>query len=192
MCGNISYVFSAQEALDEERWKAALRSSKGLKVRAVFCDEAHCIEMWGGGVEPFRQSYAKIASLQSFLLSNVPFVALTATATTATISSIRKSLNMIDPVIISTSSNRINLRYSVICVDKNVRKRFTWLLEDLQLVTHCTTSCCHVIFHLLEGVCRSIASAAHVCIAFLQMPNAQLRNLYYYLSNCRQLARNRQ
>ena len=133
MCGNISYVFSAPEALDEERWKAALRSSKGLKVRAVFCDEAHCIEMWGGGVEPFRQSYAKIASLQSFLLSNVPFVALTATATTATISSIRKSLNMIDPVIISTSPNRINLRYSVICVDKNVRKRFAWLLEDLRL-----------------------------------------------------------
>ena len=63
MCGNISYVFSAPEALDEERWKAALRSSKGLKVRAVFCDGSHCIEMWGGGVKPFRQSYAKIASL---------------------------------------------------------------------------------------------------------------------------------
>ena len=40
---------------------------------------------------------------------------------------------MIDPVIISTSLNTINLCYSVICVDKNVRKRFAWLLEDFRL-----------------------------------------------------------
>lgn len=128
------------------------RTSKGLKVRAVFCDEAHCIEMWGGSAEPFCQSYSKLASLQSFLLSNVPFVALTATATTVTICSIRKSFNTIDPAIISTIPHRINMRYSVICVNKNVHNHFAWLLEDLRL--KCINTVKTVVF------CRSIDDCA--------------------------------
>lgn len=110
--GHIRYVLCAPEALDEDRWEDSLKTSsvrEGLNISAVFCDEAHCIEAWGSGLEPFRQSYSKLAAIQSFLPSGVPFVALTATATTSTVSRISKSLNMIHPVIIGISPNRINL-----------------------------------------------------------------------------------
>ena len=153
--GHIRYVFCAPEALDEDRWKDSLRTSsvrEGLNIRAVFCDEAHCIEAWGSGLEPFRQSYSKLAAIQSFLPSGVPFVALTATATTSTVSRISKSLNMIHPVIISISPNRINLRYSVIHVSKNLFDRFAWLLEELRIKRIATVKT--VVF------CRSIANCA--------------------------------
>ena len=151
--GSIRYVFASPEALDEGRWKSILlKPSFSLAIKAVFCDEAHCVEVWGGGVFPFRQSYSKLASLQSFFTSTVPFVALTATASTSTRLKICKSLNMIEPVIITTSPNRINLRYSVIHVEESIVSRFTWLLEELRMEQSNATRT--VVF------CRSIASCA--------------------------------
>ncbi len=49
-------------------------------LKAVFVDEAHCVDMWLGWKEPFRKAYQKLGDLRSFLPSSVSLVALTATA----------------------------------------------------------------------------------------------------------------
>ena len=129
----IRYVFAAPEALDEPRWKDLLLESKFTDwLKATFFDEAHCIEVWGGGKSPFCQHYSKLATLHSFVSSTVPFMALTATASESSRTEICKSLEMVSPCIIVISPNRLNMRYSVYCVSKDLKLRFTWLLEELQ------------------------------------------------------------
>ena len=82
--GSIRYVFSAPEALNERKWKSLLMTpSFNNSVKAVVCDEAHCVELWGSGIEPYHKSYSNLASLQAFLTS-IPCVATTATASIGT------------------------------------------------------------------------------------------------------------
>ena len=94
-------------------WKSVLMTPSFNK-SAVFCDEAHCIELWGGGVEPFHQSYSKLVSLQALFAPSIPYVALTATASIDTRIKICVMLNMMDCVVITCSPNRINLCYNII------------------------------------------------------------------------------
>ena len=151
----IRYVFAAPEALDEPRWKALLLESKFTdQLRAIFLDEAHCIEAWGGGKSPFHQHYSKLATLHSFVPSTVPFVALTATASESSQTEICKSLEMVSPCIIAISPNRLNIRYSVYCVSKDLELRFTWLLEELRSNQASTAKT--IVF------CRSILSCSEL------------------------------
>ena len=151
--GRFRYVFSAPEALAEGRWRAMFTVPTYSKsIMAVFFDEAHCIEIWGGGVDPFRRSYSKLASIQSFLAPKVLFVTLTATATNNTRTKICKLLNMVDPAVIGISPNRSNIRYS--CVHCPPGPRFTWLLEELRSKKLTTTKT--MVF------CRSIENCAHL------------------------------
>ena len=83
--GSIRYVFSAPKALTERKWKSLLMTpSFNNSVKAVVCDEAHCVEFWGSSIEPYHQSYSNLASLQAFLTSSIPYVATTATASIST------------------------------------------------------------------------------------------------------------
>ena len=83
--GSIRYIFLAPEALNERKWKSLLMTPIFNKsVEAVVCDEAHCVELWGSSIEPYHQSYSNLASLQAFLTSSIPYVALTATASIST------------------------------------------------------------------------------------------------------------
>ena len=82
--GSIRYVFSAPEALNLCKWKSLLMTPIfNNSVKAVVCDEVHCVELWGSSIEPFRQSYSNLASLQAFLTS-ILYVATTATASIST------------------------------------------------------------------------------------------------------------
>ena len=70
--GSICYVFSAPEALNERKWKSLLMTPNfNNSVKAVVCDEAHCVEIWGSGIEPFRQSYSNHCKL-CLPVSDVP------------------------------------------------------------------------------------------------------------------------
>ena len=83
--GTLGTYFSSPESVTETRWKTLMRTEEFVSnLKAVFFDEAHCVESWGAGLEPFRRKYAELASLHSFLNPDVPFVALTATATLKT------------------------------------------------------------------------------------------------------------
>ncbi len=72
-------------------------------------DEAHCISEWG---HDFRPEYRQIAALRE-RFPQVPFMALTATATERVRGDIVKQLQLRDPRICVASFNRPNLTYRV-------------------------------------------------------------------------------
>jgi ATP-dependent DNA helicase RecQ len=82
---------------------------KTCEISLVAIDEAHCISHWG---HDFRPEYLMLSKLRSSL-SDVPFIALTATADKLTQADIVEKLQLRDPSIFISSFNRPNIRYSV-------------------------------------------------------------------------------
>ncbi len=72
-------------------------------------DEAHCISEWG---HDFRPEYRRLREIFE-KISNVPIIALTATATPKVQVDIQKNLNMMDATLFKSSFNRDNLYYEV-------------------------------------------------------------------------------
>ncbi len=75
----------------------------------VAVDEAHCISEWG---HDFRPEYRQLSTLRS-RLPDVPFMALTATATGRVRDDIIGQLHLRDPALYVASFNRPNLTYRV-------------------------------------------------------------------------------
>lgn len=72
-------------------------------------DEAHCISEWG---HDFRPEYRRLREIFQ-KISDVPIIALTATATPKVQNDIQKNLNMMDAVVFKSSFNRDNLFYQI-------------------------------------------------------------------------------
>ncbi|HEY1629869.1 MAG TPA: DNA helicase RecQ [Rhizomicrobium sp.] len=71
--GQVRLIYMAPERLMTERMIFALR---GLDVRLIAVDEAHCVSQWGPA---FRPEYRALSQLAQHF-PNIPMVALTATA----------------------------------------------------------------------------------------------------------------
>ncbi len=104
--GKIRLLYAAPERImtggfvdDLRRWG----------VNAVAVDEAHCISEWG---HDFRPEYRQLASLRE-AFPQVPFLALTATATEQVRGDICGQLKLRQPEIFLASFNRPNLSYTV-------------------------------------------------------------------------------
>ncbi|XP_072998258.1 uncharacterized protein [Typha latifolia] len=97
----------------------------GICLLAV--DEAHCISEWG---HDFRKEYKQLHVLRN-VLRDVPFIALTATATEKVRSDIMCSLIMSDPYITIGSFDRKNLFYGV----KHCNRSMSFLDELVQEVS---------------------------------------------------------
>ena len=80
-----------------------------VKISFFAIDEAHCISEWG---HDFRPEYRRLRQIFE-QISNVPIIALTATATPKVQYDIQKNLNMLDAVVFKSSFNRDNLNYEV-------------------------------------------------------------------------------
>ena len=76
----------------------------------VAVDEAHCISQWG---YDFRPSYLQIAEIREMIGENVPFLALTATATPRVVKDIIARLKMKNPQVLQASFRRANISYFV-------------------------------------------------------------------------------
>jgi len=85
---------------DLQRWNVGL----------IAVDEAHCISEWG---HDFRPEYRQLAQLRD-LFPQVPFMALTATATDRVRADIIRHLKLHQPGCYVASFNRPNLTYRVI------------------------------------------------------------------------------
>ncbi len=73
--GELDLLFIAPERLENEIWQEEFPD---LPIRALVVDEAHCISTWG---HDFRPDYRKIIEVVRMLPSQIPVVAVTATAT---------------------------------------------------------------------------------------------------------------
>lgn len=85
---------------DLQRWR----------VRLVAVDEAHCVSEWG---HDFRPEYRQLATLRD-LFPDVPFMALTATATERVRADVIEQLRLREPACYVASFNRPNLNYRVV------------------------------------------------------------------------------
>jgi ATP-dependent DNA helicase RecQ len=99
-----------------------------LNLSLVAIDEAHCISQWG---YDFRPSYLKIASLREIISPEVPFLALTATATSAVVDDIMEKLAFRTKNVLRTSFARKNISYLV----RQVEEKGSYLLKTLGSVS---------------------------------------------------------
>ncbi|XP_063969395.1 bifunctional 3'-5' exonuclease/ATP-dependent helicase WRN-like [Lytechinus pictus] len=84
-----------------------MQTKVGITLVAI--DEAHCVSQWG---HDFRSAYRTLGNLRQ-LLPEVPFLALTATATPMVQRDICKSLRLKNPDVTCTSFDRPNLYLQV-------------------------------------------------------------------------------
>jgi len=95
-----------------------------LNLSLVAVDEAHCISQWG---YDFRPSYLRIAKLRDHISPDVPFLALTATATSQVIEDIMSKLRFRESNVLRTSFERKNISYLV----RIVEDKGTYLVKTL-------------------------------------------------------------
>ncbi len=121
--GDYKFLYLSPERIGSELFKIRVQK---MKVNLVAIDEAHCISQWG---YDFRPSYLKIAELRD-LLPDVPFLALTATATPEVVEDIQEKLLFRKKNVLKTSYERKNLVYIV----REVEDKQKYLLKIISNV----------------------------------------------------------
>jgi ATP-dependent DNA helicase RecQ len=121
LTGELDLLYLAPEAL---RVGSTLGLLERGKISLFAIDEAHCVAQWG---HDFRPDYLTLSLLHE-RWPDVPRIALTATATTATHAEIAARLNLTDARHFVTSFDRPNIQYRI--VPKNEpRKQLLELLR---------------------------------------------------------------
>lgn len=104
--GKTKLLYVAPESLTKQDYIDFLTS---VNISFFAIDEAHCISEWG---HDFRPEYRRLREIFE-RISNVPIIALTATATPKVQYDIQKNLNMLDATVFKSSFNRDNLYYEI-------------------------------------------------------------------------------
>lgn len=105
--GNYKFLYLSPERLQQELVQDRIRK---MNVSLVAIDEAHCISQWGND---FRPAYKNITILREFLY-NIPFVALTATATPKVVNDIKENLQFTNAKVFKNSFKRENIFYEIL------------------------------------------------------------------------------
>ncbi|MEH6306598.1 ATP-dependent DNA helicase RecQ [Olivibacter sp. CPCC 100613] len=108
--GDIKFLYLSPERLMNDLVKERIRY---MQVNLFAIDEAHCISQWG---YDFRPPYLHLSELRD-LHPQVPFLALTATATSKVVDDIQEKLKFrrtADQTVFVKSFSRENLAYIVI------------------------------------------------------------------------------
>ena len=119
--GEIKILYVSPERLALDGFQSFLNS---LKVSLVAVDEAHCISEWG---HDFRPDYRSLGAFRRNM-PDVPFIALTATATPRVRDDIVTQLGLRNPQRFVASFNRANLNYQI----RSKRNSFGQLVELLE------------------------------------------------------------
>jgi ATP-dependent DNA helicase RecQ len=105
--GDIKFLYVSPERIETEIFKERL---KKMNVNLFAIDESHCISQWG---YDFRPSYLNISHLRE-LKPDIPFLALTATATPEVVEDIQKQLKFKQANVLQKSFERKNIAYVVV------------------------------------------------------------------------------
>jgi ATP-dependent DNA helicase RecQ len=104
--GDYKFLYVSPERLVSDYFRERLLK---MDVNLVAVDEAHCISQWG---YDFRPSYLNITQFRE-IFPDIPFLALTATATLKVTKDIQDKLGFKEPNVLSMSFQRENLSYLV-------------------------------------------------------------------------------
>lgn len=121
--GDYKFLYLSPERLSTELFKVRLQK---MNVNLVAIDESHCISQWG---YDFRPSYLKIKDIRE-LLPQVPFLAVTATATPEVVDDIQDKLGFEQKKVVKMSFERKNLVYLV----RNVEDKNKHLLKIVNAI----------------------------------------------------------
>jgi len=122
--GITKMLFVAPESLTKQENIDFLTS---VNVSFFAIDEAHCISEWG---HDFRPEYRRLREIFE-KISDVPIIALTATATPKVQHDIQKNLNMLDATVFKSSFNRDNLYYEI-RQKRNVEKEIIRYIRGME------------------------------------------------------------
>jgi ATP-dependent DNA helicase RecQ len=102
--GDTKFLYVSPERLKSRLFLARFEK---MKVNLIAVDEAHCISQWG---YDFRPSYMDISELKA-IKPDIPFIALTATATSKVVDDIQKKLKFKKSNVFQKSFERDNVSY---------------------------------------------------------------------------------
>ncbi|XP_057309580.1 ATP-dependent DNA helicase RecQ-like [Hydractinia symbiolongicarpus] len=160
--GHCDFLFCHPEAILSERGRTLMKTKIYQKnVKACVIDEAHCLDTWG---KEFRKEFENLGAMRAFF-REVPFIALTATATEKTLAKIKHILGMKTPTIISVNPNRKNV---YMCKEKrkvgeegieNIILPLAKELKSLkksfpQTIIYCGLRFCGYIYKLIKNVLK--------------------------------------
>jgi ATP-dependent DNA helicase RecQ len=118
--GNVSFLYVSPERLLN---KAFLQHLQKMPISLVAVDEAHCIAQWG---HDFRPAYLEIAKIREWH-PKIPFLALTATATSDVKNEIVDRLHLKHHQIIEGELTRSNLAYGVVETQDKSAQLLKWV-----------------------------------------------------------------
>ncbi len=147
--GNVEFVFSTPERLEDPAFVRMLRS---IKIDLFVVDEAHCLSEWG---HDFRPAFLGLGAAVREL-GSPPVLALTATATDRVLADIVTQLGLEDPLVVNLGVYRPNLLYRVDQTPSDTAKqqRLVRLLHDTDgtgIVYVATVKHCDEVTRVLEA-----------------------------------------
>ena len=116
LLGTTKLLYVAPESLAKEDNIDFLNK---INISFLAVDEAHCISEWG---HDFRPEYRNLKTILNKINTQIPVIALTATATAKVQDDIIKNLDIKDAKIFKSSFNRPNLFYEVRQKTENLNK----------------------------------------------------------------------
>jgi len=130
--GTIKLLYIAPERIAQPGFEAFLGS---IRVSMLAIDEAHCISEWG---HEFRPEYRNLHTLRQ-KFSEIPCIALTATATPKVQEDIREQLKLSDGALFLSSFNRENLTYHVYAKQRSFERLLVALRspQKLPAIAYC-------------------------------------------------------
>jgi ATP-dependent DNA helicase RecQ len=114
--GVVKLLYLSPERLMAESTLSYLQQ---MKLSFVAIDEAHCISQWGFD---FRPAYRKITLIKNLGGHELPFLALTASATPSVLKDILLNLELKDAKVFRKSFARPNLAYRVVSSEDKLMK----------------------------------------------------------------------
>lgn len=121
--GHLKLLYVAPERLLQPWF---LRQLASIEIALIAIDEAHCVSQWG---HDFRPEYNRLGGLkQSF--EKLPFIALTATADSATQADIQQQLHLESPYVFKGGFDRPNIKYNVLPKYKGFEQVLTFVKQQ--------------------------------------------------------------